>query len=94
MQKVFAAILMLLIVWLQYRAWYGENSQRNLEVLSEKIASQVKQNQLLVEQNDILRKEIALLRNEPKVLEEKARENLGLVKQGEIFYRIIPAEEK
>jgi len=94
MQRFFVIILAVLIAWLQYRAWYGENSMRDIDTLSEKIEEQIKHNDLLAEQNAKLRDEITLLRNEPQVLEEKAREHLGLVKKGEIFYRIIPAEEK
>ena len=44
-------------------------------------------------ENEILRKEILALRTNPQVLEEKARENLGLIKPGETFYRIIPKED-
>jgi cell division protein FtsB len=32
------------------------------------------------------------MRNNPKVLEEKAREHLGLIKKDEIFYRVIPSD--
>ena len=87
-------MFIVVIAWLQYRAWYGENGLDKIEVLEEKIADQVDHNQSLAEQNLKLRKEIDLIRKHPKVLEEKAREHLGLVKKGEIFYRIIPAEDK
>ncbi len=93
MRRFFVIILVLIIVWLQYRAWYGENSQHEIELLKQKIENQQKHNQSLSEQNKLLREEIKLIRNEPKILEEKARENLGLVKKNETFYRIIPADD-
>ena len=93
MKKMLAIILVILIVWLQYRAWYGENSLREIDLLITKIENQKVQNELILEQNKSFKKEIALLRNEPSMLEEKARENLGLIKKDEIFYRIIPAEK-
>jgi cell division protein FtsB len=93
MRRVFVIILVLVILWLQYRAWYGENSQHEIDLLNQKIDNQVEHNQTLFEQNKLLKQEVRLIRNEPKILEEKARENLGLIKKNEIFYRIIPADE-
>ena len=92
MRRFFVIMLLIVIAWLQYRAWFGENSQHEIDLLEEKIANQEKHNQSLSEQNELLRDEIKLVRNEPNILEEKARENLGLIKKNEIFYRIIPAE--
>ncbi len=93
MRRFFVIILILVIAWLQYRAWLGENSRHDIKLLKEKIENQEAHNQSLSEQNNLLREEIKLVRNEPNILEEKARENLGLVKKNETFYRIIPAEE-
>ena len=90
MARITAFILIFLIFWLQYHAWYGESSIHKVEQLQEKIANQKAQNSQLKQQNQRLKKEIFLVRNEPKILEEKARENLGLIREDEIFYRIIP----
>jgi cell division protein FtsB len=92
MQKLLALILLVLIIWLQYRILYGENGLSKLESLTVKIEEQREQNAQLEKQNILLRKEVHLLRNNPHVLEEKAREHLGLVKKDEVFYRIIPLD--
>ena len=92
MTKIFVAILIFLTVWLQYRVWFGENGQQQLASLQIKIEQQKKQNKILATQNEKLKREIFILRHKPEALEEKAREQLGLIKQGEIFYRIIPSE--
>jgi len=94
MAKITAFILVFLILWLQYHVWYGEGSLQKIEQLHKSIADQKTQNEQLKKQNQRLKEEIFLVRNEPKILEEKARENLGLIKKDEIFYRIIPAEVK
>ncbi len=75
-----------------YEAGYRKNSfeQKNITLLQLEIAEQIKQNQQLTSQNKKLKKEIWMLRNKSEILEEKAREKLGLIKDGEIFYRIIP----
>jgi len=102
-RKTLTAVLILLIIWLQYQVWYGKQGQRNnvqnnyeqknITLLQIEIAEQIKQNKQLVSQNKKLKKEIWMLRNKPEILEEKAREQLGLIKEGEIFYRIIPKEQ-
>ena len=91
--KILAAIFVILIFILQYRIWLGENSFAEIGRLNARISEQVEQNKLLAQQNAALKKEILLLRTNAQILEEKAREQLGLVKPGETFYRIIPAEE-
>ncbi|MCW8876423.1 MAG: septum formation initiator family protein [Kangiellaceae bacterium] len=90
--KFLAIVFAILICIIQYRIWWGEGSYREIELLKQQIAEQQKQNDLLKKENEILRKEILALRTNPQVLEEKARENLGLIKPGETFYRIIPKE--
>lgn len=76
----------------QYRIWLGDGSKHEIDVLKSKIVEQEKQNELLVSENSKLKKEVQALRTNPKLLEEKARENLGLIKPGETFYRVIPKE--
>ena len=101
--KILSVILLVLIFWLQFQIWQIEKGQSNTEKfelnlksisrLQFEIEEQIKQNQNLLERNKTLEKEIWLLRNDPSILEEKAREQLGLIKDGEIFYRIIPKDK-
>jgi len=91
--KILAIIFVILICLLQYRIWWGEGSYQQIEQLKVKIAEQVEQNKLLKKRNHILKQEIQALRKNPAILEEKAREQLGLIKPNETFYRIIPKEK-
>ena len=93
MMKIVGVIFAILICLVQYRIWWGEGSYRKIESLKVKIAEQLAQNDLLKHQNKLLRKEILALRKNPAILEEKARELLGLIKPDETFYRIIPKED-
>lgn len=93
MAKSLSAIIILLILWIQYHVWYGAKSKNTLLALSQDISEQQRFNDELVKQNNELKTEVLLLRNNPKILEEKAREQLGLIKKGEIFYRVIPSEK-
>jgi len=90
--KIFSALLVVVIFMLQYNIWYSDGGQVKLDSMAVAIQQQKEQVELLKSQNKQLKKEINLLRRHPEVLEEKAREQLGLIKKDEIFYRIIPKE--
>lgn len=92
MTKILGLILVLLILGMQFRIWFGDNSAQQLEALKSQIAKQELQNQLLAKENKKLREEIRALRNDPDALEERARRQLGLIKPGETFYRIVPRQ--
>jgi len=92
MAKFISTVLIILILWIQYHIWYGKKGRQQLSELEVKIAEQKEFNHSLAAQNQHLKHEIYLMRNNPKVLEEKSREQLGLIKNGEIFYRIIPSD--
>lgn len=90
--KILGSIFAILIIILQYQIWMGDNSHLQIDSLKVKIDEQQQQNKLLMEQNRQLREEIQALRNNPALLEEIAREQLGLIKPNETFYRIIPKD--
>ncbi len=90
--KILSSLLIVLILILQFNVWYGDNGKQKINSLQMTISQQQKQNEQLNLQNQELKREIYLLRNNPELLEEKAREQLGLIKKNEIFYRIIPSE--
>ena len=54
-------------------------------------AAQEAENARLIERNEVLAAEVEDLRAGKAVLEERARAELGLIKPGETFYRVIEA---
>ena len=90
--KLLSSLIVLAIMFFQYQLWYGENGKQEIAGLQKKIDQQQQQKNSLIKHNGNLKNEIELLRNDPNVLEEKAREQLGLVKKDELFYRVIPTE--
>lgn len=85
-------VLFTLFCLLQYRLWFGKNSVPDYVSLKNEVALQVIHNANLKQRNNLLKADIEDLQMGLDAVEERARNELGLIKQGETFYRILPAE--
>ncbi|MCL1077799.1 cell division protein FtsB [Parashewanella spongiae] len=92
--KRISACLVILFALLQYRLWSGENSLREYFGLQKQIQAQKLSNEKLIARNQILKEEIADLKGGTEALEERARNELGLVKEGETFYRVVTGKKQ
>lgn len=92
--KLFIAILIILVLGLQYRLWVGEGSLAQRAELQQKIEQQQIENDILKERNAALSKEVDALKNGLDAIEERAREQMGMVKEGETFFMIVEPDEK
>lgn len=61
--------------------------------LKERLEAQEQANQKLAEINDKLEKEVMYLKSSDEAVEGYARHELGMIKEGEIFYQIVPKQE-
>ena len=82
-------IFIVLIVLIQYPLWAGRGGWYNVFQLSSEYQAQKEINVELKKQNDALRAEVNDLKNGTDAIEEKAREELGMVKKGEIYFQVI-----
>ena len=87
--KWLIAILLLLLAGLQYRLWVGEGSLAQRAQLQKKIAQSQAENDALRERNRVLALEVEALKTGLDAIEERAREQMGMVKSGETFYMIV-----
>ncbi|SDI93440.1 cell division protein FtsB [Ferrimonas sediminum] len=87
--RVLLIIMTLALVGLQYRLWSGENGYAEVRRLEVQIAEQSDNNLDLEQRNQMLREEIADLRNGLESVEERARNELGMVGSDEQFFRVI-----
>ena len=83
------ALLVALIIALQYRLWIGENSLAELWGLKSKIAAQDVINKELQARNDALKAEVFDLKQGLDAIEERARSELGMIKDNETFYQLV-----
>jgi len=91
--RVFALTLFLLLGWLQYTLWFGKNGISDYEKVSVDIKTQEIVNSNLHSRNKEMYAEIDDLKQGLDAIEERARHELGMIKKGETFYRIIGKEE-
>ncbi|PBS12601.1 cell division protein FtsB [Lysobacteraceae bacterium NML93-0792] len=78
-----------LLAWLQYRLWFGVGGTTQVEELRGRVEAQARQNEGLQQRNDALAAEVADLKSGEAAIEERARGELGMIKPGETFYRVV-----
>lgn len=84
------AILILLLLFMQYKLWFGAGGQRDIRALESRVAAQQQENESLLNRNRELRAEVEDLRERLEAIEERARSELGLIREGEQFYQVVP----
>jgi len=82
------ALLLVAIVYLQYRLWFGEGSVEQISQLQRDIEKQKAENAGLLERNRALSAEIRELKEGTETIEAKARTDMGMIREGETFYFI------
>ncbi len=81
--------LVLLFGWLQYRLWAGEGSLAELHAIKADIAHHRQDLAELRARNQVLAAEVLDLKTGQAALEERARADLGMIRQGEVFIQVI-----
>jgi cell division protein FtsB len=82
-------LLLLLLLYLQYRLWFGDGSLQEVWELHREVEAQRVENLQLRERNAALEAEVRDLQQGLDAIEEHAREDLGMVKEGETFYQLV-----
>ena len=85
-------ILLLVIAGLQYRLWWGEGGRLELQRLQQQAEGYARENQLLRQRNAELAQQVMDLKAGQVVLEQRAREELGLTRDDEMFYQFVEPE--
>ncbi|MFT5447707.1 MAG: cell division protein FtsB [Gammaproteobacteria bacterium] len=81
------AILLVLVVLVQYRIWVGKDSLVDVWQLEQAVAAQREENHQLRMRNQQLLAEVRDLKNGLAAVEARAREELGMVRKDETLYR-------
>lgn len=89
--KILIGILIVLLIGLQYKLWLGDGSLSEVVQLSRELDLQKEKLRLLEERNRILEAQVLDLQNGLDAFEEKARNDLGMIKKDETFIQLIPS---
>jgi cell division protein FtsB len=87
--KVLTLILIALIALLQYPLWLGKGSWLKVWEIDQHVTRQHEINQKLQTRNAALDAEVRDLKQGHEAIEERARSELGMIKQNEIFFHIV-----
>ncbi len=86
--RVVIAVLVLLLLVLQFRLWVGDSSIWEVWRLQTAVEQQQQENRRLKERNQALEAEVNDLKQGVEAIEERARSELGMIKKNETFYQV------
>lgn len=88
MLRWIALLLIVLLIALQLKLWFGDGGMREVHWLKQQVAAQKSENDALRKRNEELAAEVEDLKRGQQAVEGRAREVLGLIKPGEVFYQV------
>lgn len=87
--RILTLVLVLLIAIIQYPLWVGKGSWLSVWKIDAELASQQQTNQQLEARNASLSAEVRDLKTGYDAIEERARNELGMIRQDEVFFQIL-----
>ncbi len=88
-RQIVIALLALVFVGLQARLWFGEGSLRHVATLEKEVATLKQSNAKLNERNRLMAADVKDLKQGTEAVEEIARKDLGMIRDGESFFLIL-----
>ena len=92
--RILTLLLIVLLGLLQYRLWFGQHSIADYFRQQEELKSQQASNLELEKRNRLLKADVTDLQQGLDAIEERARNELGLIKQDEVFFRLLTPQGK
>jgi len=89
MQRILTYVFLALVVALQYPLWLGKGGWLRVWDLDRQVTGQKKINDDLKRRNAGMEAEVRDLKNGVGAIEERARYELGMVKEDEFFFQVL-----
>ncbi len=83
-----------LFLLLQFKLWFGDASVRDVMELKQTVKEQQAKNEQVKQRNAVLAAEVEDLKTGLEAIEERARNELGMIKKDETFIHIVESESK
>lgn len=90
--RLLAAVLAALVIAIQYPLWLGNGGWLRVRDAERQLQAQQKTNSSLEARNAKLAAEVKDLKEGAGAVEERARYQLGMIKEGEVFVQIVDAQ--
>jgi cell division protein FtsB len=87
--KFLVAIIILLIIHFQYRLWLGDGSLKETRAYQQRLAELKKLAEEKRQRNEKLYAEVKDLHKGQEAIEERARDELGMIREDETFFQVI-----
>lgn len=87
--KILIFVLLGLFLIFQYKLWFSDNGLTRMFSLKHAIAEQEGKNVEIQKSNAALAADISALKKNGLSVENHARNDLGMIKQGEVFYQVV-----
>lgn len=87
--RAIVLVLVLLLMYLQFTLWFGKGGIREVRILERTVAEQQAETGALKERNQALAAEVLDLKQGMEAIEELARSEMGMIKDGELFFQVI-----
>jgi len=92
--RALAAVLVILIAAIQTPLWFGKGGWLRVWELDQQLAQLRKSNEALRARNAALDAEVRDLKTGYDAIEERARSELGMIRQDEVFYQFLEPTPK
>ncbi len=86
--RLIVVFLAVALLGLQCKLWIGDGSIAQWLILEKKVADQEENNKKFAARNRAIEADIAELKSGDQALEEQARFELGMIKEGETYYQV------
>ena len=87
--KILLSIIIVLVILLQYRLWYGDGGIEEIKAYQQRLVDLKEQVEEKKQRNEALYAEVEDLRKGQEALEERARDELGMIREGETFFQVL-----
>jgi cell division protein FtsB len=88
--KIVGAVLAVLILLIQYPLWLGKGGWLRAWDMDRQVEVQKKKNGQLETRNGTLAAEVRDLKQGTEAIEERARQELGMLRPDEVFFQFVP----
>lgn len=92
--RLLLIVLVVLTAITQYPLWWGKGGWQRVRELQDKMHAQEEVNEALAARNNALAAEVQDLTAGTDAIEERARTEMGLVQESEIFVHLGPAQSQ